>query len=109
MTLPEILAGCLGAAAGLLVLLAGWALAAWRHERWERERLEHWIRSSLVIIQAHCGSTSPEVLTVVRSLQCALPILAKLDGPALEKHVFLLRMQRDATLLRHAPAAKGPR
>ncbi len=97
----------------LLVCFAGvvvaWLLvyAAHCEQRRRRLALERWLRGHLFLIRANCASSSEEAISVVNSLERALPVLAPIDCEELERHLYALRRQRDCRLLKQVTALQA--
>ena len=79
--------------------LAGcWCSACIRAEfhRARADNLERWLRGNLRAIELDSGHLSPQVVSVIHSLECALPILGPIDLRALRRDISRLGRERDA-------------
>lgn len=79
--------------------LAGWcgwlAVNVEFHES-RAENLERWAHGVLYEIRTDCGFASPQALSVISSLECALPILGPVDTHALRRDLVRIQAERDA-------------
>jgi len=83
------------AVVALGVLAACFAVTAEFHKA-RALNLERWLRGHLLIVRAECAHVSPQAISLVNSLECALPILGPIDVIALRRDLARLGRERDA-------------
>lgn len=75
-----------------------WLSAAIRAEfyHYRADNLERWLRGHLLIIRGECAHVSPQVISVINSLECALPILGPINIRLLRRDLAQIGRERDA-------------
>lgn len=92
------LATYFAALAAVLGICCAWLAITREFQQARADNLERWLRHHLRAIRTECGHISPQGASIVRSLECALPILGPIDIRALRKDLARIEAERDAVV-----------